>query len=102
MQQPNVSASAQKPAAFTGEIIDNAYAGQLIQAFKERFPQETSRIFIKTSTILDAVSGLANVSGIRFMYGMESVDDPMSKVILLIPCNATSTHLAIPNTIVQP
>ena len=36
------------------------------------------------------------------MYGMESVDDPMSKVILLIPCNATSTHLAIPNTIVQP
>lgn len=102
MQQPNVPASAKKPAEFTGDIINNDYAHQLIWAFKEKFPEENSLISIETSTILDSVNGLANVSGIRFMYGMESVDDPMSKVILLIPCNATSTHLPIPNTIVQP
>ena len=97
-----VKLSAKKPAELTGEIIDNAYALQLINGFKEKYPEEVSTILIESSIILNAVKNLSNVSGIRFMYGMESVNDPASKVLLIMPCNATSTHQLIPNVIVQP
>jgi hypothetical protein len=100
MQYPNTS--AKRPAELVGEIIDSNYALQLILGFKETFPGEISVISIKSSTIFNSVKGIPNVSGIRFMYGMGSADDPASKVILLIPCNNTSTSLPVPNTIVQP
>jgi len=100
MHYPTVS--AERPAELVGEIIDSHYALRLIQGFKEKFPGEVSMIPIGSKTIFDAVKGLSNVSGIRFMYGMTSADDPASKVVLLIPCNKTSVHRAIPNTIVQP
>ncbi|MBO9565639.1 MAG: hypothetical protein J7621_22885 [Niastella sp.] len=102
MLHQHPTTTSRKPAALTGELIDSAYALQLKQGFRERFPQEITSIFIKTATVFDAVKELPQVSGIRFMYGMESANDPTSKVILLIPCNSTSAHLAIPNTIVQP
>jgi len=100
MSYPNVS--AKRPAELVGEIIDSHYALRLIQGFKEKFPGEVSMIPIKSKTIFDAVKDLSNVSGIRFMYGMTSADDPVSKVVLLMPCNKSSAHRAIPNTIVQP
>ena len=100
MHYPNLS--VKRPAELAGEIIDNKYALQLIRGFKEKFPGETSVTSIESKTIFDCVKDLSNVSGIRFMYGMESADDPASKVILLIPCNNTSAHRPIPNTIVQP
>lgn len=100
LQHANVA--AKRPAELTGEIIDSAYALQLIQGFRQKFPSEVSSVFIESATIFNAVKDLPNVSGIRFMYGMESVDDPTSKVILLIPCDTTSAHRPIPNTIVQP
>ncbi|MBO9573818.1 MAG: hypothetical protein J7497_16650, partial [Chitinophagaceae bacterium] len=91
-----------RPQELIGEIIDKDLALQLISGFKENFPGEVSKMFIKTSTIFDAVKNLANVSGIRFMYGMESVNDPGSKVLLLIPGNNISPQKAIPNSIIQP
>ena len=100
LQQANVS--AKRPAALIGEIIDSTYALQLIQGFRQKFPSEVSSIFIESYIIFNAVKDLPHVSGIRFMYGMESVNDPTSKVILLIPCDTTSDHRPIPNTIVQP
>ena len=100
MQYPDLS--AKRPAELVGEIIDSHYAQQLIGGFKEKFPGEVSVISIESKTIFDSVKDIPNVSGIRFMYGMRSADDPASKVILLIPCNNTSTRLPVPNTIVQP
>jgi hypothetical protein len=102
MQHQDLNVSAKKPAELTGEIIDNAYALQLINGFNEKYPGEVSTILIESSTIFNAVKDLSNVSGIRFMYGMESANDPASKVLLLMPCNATSTRQLIPNVIVQP
>lgn len=102
MQDQNVNVSAKRSAELTGEIIDSAYALELIRGFGERFPGEVAKVFIESATIFDVVKDLPNVSGIRFMYGMESTGDPASKVILLIPCNTTSAHRPIPNTIVQP
>jgi hypothetical protein len=100
MQQQNVT--SKKPVKLTGEIISDAYALQLISEFKEIFPEEVATISIGSTIIFNAVKDLPNVSGIRFMYGMESADDPASKVILLMPCNTTSIHQLIPNVIVQP
>jgi hypothetical protein len=100
MQYP--IASAKRPAELVGEIIDSNYAQQLIRGFKETFPGEVTVRSIESKTIFNSVKDIPNVSGIRFMYGMGSADDPASKVILLIPCNNTSTHQPIPNTIVQP
>jgi len=94
--------SAKRPAELVGEIIDSNYALQLIRGFKENFPGEVAVIPIASKTIFNSVKDIPNVSGIRFMYGMGSADDPASKVILLIPGNNTSTHQSIPNTIVQP
>lgn len=98
-QHPTAS---RRPAELAGEIIDSTYALQLIQGFKEKFPGEVSKISIESAIIFNAIKDLSNVSGIRFMYGMESANDPTSKTILLIPCNVTSVHYRIPNTIVQP
>ena len=42
------------------------------------------------------------ISGIRFMYGFENAGDPESRVLLLMPCNITSTDLSIPNIILGP
>ena len=100
MQYPNTS--AKRSAELVGEIIDSNYAQQLIREFKKTYPGEVTVISIESKTIFNSVKDIPNVSGIRFMYGMGSVDDPTSKVILLIPCNNTSTHLPVPNTIVQP
>src|SRR5450631_1545390 len=103
MQHTNVSElSARRPAESVGEVIDTDYALQLIRGFAEKFPGEVSWISIDTATIFASVKNLSNVSGIRFMYGMELVGDPASKIILLIPCNDTSGGLGIPNTIVAP
>ncbi|AXY73251.1 hypothetical protein D3H65_04340 [Paraflavitalea soli] len=102
MPSYHVNASTKRPAELTGEIIDNAYAQQLIEGFRKQFPGEVSRLFIGVNKIFSAVKDIPNVSGIRFMYGMEKVGDPESKVILLIPCDTASAHRPIPNTIVQP
>lgn len=102
MQQQNLYVSTKRPAEQIGEIIDNAYALELINGFKEKFPEEVCKILIASTTVFNAVKDLAGVSGIRFMFGMESANDPGSKVLLLMPCNVTSTHQLIPNVIVQP
>jgi hypothetical protein len=102
MQYQDLNLVTKRPAELTGEVIDNDYALQLINGFKEKYLGEVSTLLIESITIFNAVKDLPNVSGIRFMYGMESANDPASKVLLLMPCNATSTHQLIPNVIVQP
>jgi hypothetical protein len=91
-----------KAAEFVGEIIENDIAERMIDDFKKEFPKEVSQVEISVETIFRSVENVSNVSGIRFMYGLESSDDPLSRVIVLIPCNNTSTHLSIPNSIIMP
>src|SRR3954470_13782245 len=102
MLHQDLNVPTKRPAELIGEIINNAYALQLINGFREKYPEEVSTLLIESITLFNAVKDLLNVSGIRFMYGMGSANDPASKVLLLMPCNVTSTHQLIPNVIVQP
>jgi len=85
-----------------GQQISRELANYLINGFKQKFPEEKPVVFIGRETIMKALENLDNVSGIRFMYGYGSANDAASRVLLLIPCNNTSTHLAIPNSIILP
>jgi hypothetical protein len=91
-----------RPAEIVGELISREYARQLIDGFTKEYPNTPNKIFISCDLLNNAVKGLSNVSGIRFMYGMVSPNKPDTKIILLIPCNNTSGFNEIPNTIVQP
>lgn len=91
-----------RAAEDVGERISRDTADKLINGFQEKFPTEKQTVFIAKDTILKAIEKLDNVSGIRFMYGFESDQDAESRVILLFPCNNTSTHLAVPNTMMLP
>jgi hypothetical protein len=95
---PYQNVSATRPAESVGEIIDSRYALQLIRGFKEKFPGEIAEIQIETKFIFESMENLSNISGVRFMYGMETAGDPASKVILLIPCNNTRGEGSIPNS----
>jgi len=83
-----------------GQPISREFAGYLTNGFKHNFPGETTSVFISRETILKAIENLDHVSGIRFMYGFEDANNPESRVVLLLPCNDTSVHKAIPNTII--
>jgi hypothetical protein len=91
-----------RAAEDVGQPISTELAAYLTNGFKQKFPGEKPVVFIAKETVMKAIEGLDNVSGIRFMYGYESVNDAASRVLLLIPCNNTSTHLAIPNSIILP
>jgi len=91
-----------RAAEDVGQPISTELAAYLTNGFKQKFPDEKPVVFVAKETIMQAIEGLDNVSGIRFMYGYGSVNDAASRVLLLIPCNNTSTHLAIPNSIILP
>jgi hypothetical protein len=73
-----------------GQIITREYADYLINGFKRRFPSEKSVVFISNETISKAIEGIKDITGIRFMYGFESIDKDgikvLSRTIILVPC----------------
>ena len=95
--------NTKRPAENVGRGLDREYADYLINGFKQKFPKEKSVLFIAKETIIKALEHLDDVSGIRFMYGYESVDNNgirvLSRVLVLIPCNTTNL---IPNSIILP
>jgi len=94
--------STKRVAEDVGQQISGDFADYLTNGFKKKFPEETPSVFITRDTIMRAIDGLDNVSGVRFMYGFESADDSRSRIVLMMPCNNTSTHRAIPNSIILP
>jgi len=91
-----------RTAENVGQPISRELASRLMAGFRQKFPAEKPAVFIAKETIEKALEGFDNVSGIRFMYGIESVNNAESRILLLIPCNNTSTHLNIPNAIILP
>lgn len=85
-----------------GQRISEELSNYLKNGFKQRFPDEKSDVFLSRETIMKSFEHLDEISGIRFMYGFENASDPESRVLLLMPCNITSTALSIPNIIVEP
>ncbi|MGZ3752206.1 MAG: hypothetical protein ACXVAU_13075 [Mucilaginibacter sp.] len=100
-----LASSLKRAAEDEGQRITRDVADYLISGFKKKFPNEKPGVFISRETIMKAVAHLDNISGIRFMYGYESVKNSestvLSRVLLLIPCSNSSTD-QIPNSIILP
>ena len=94
--------NTKRTAENVGQRISREYADRLINGFKQKFPNEKQLVFISKKTILNAIKQAENISGLRFMYGFDAMNDVDSRVILMVPCNNTSTQLAIPNSIILP
>lgn len=94
--------SFRKPAESIGDFIKPDYYQFLIDGYARKHPTETPSVFIPKSLILETLENVPDVSGLRFMYGRRKDADPRSRTIILMPCNNTSTHKAIPNLILRP
>ncbi|QNK63540.1 hypothetical protein H7F33_03275 [Pedobacter sp. PAMC26386] len=94
--------TTKRAAQDVGQRINEELADYLKNEFKQQFPAEKLVVFLTRETIMKSFDHLGDVSGIRFMYGLEKAGDSRSRVLLLIPCNTTSTNLNIPNIIVDP
>jgi hypothetical protein len=94
--------ATKRAAQDVGQRISGKLSDYLKNGFKQKFPCEKSVVFVSKETILKSFEHPDQISGIRFMYGFENGGDPESRVLLLMPCNITSTDLSIPNIIVKP
>jgi len=91
-----------KPHRSVGGSISPRRSEDLQTGFDRRFPGESAGVFIRKEYLLAALRQCPDASGLRFMYGLRSAGDPLSRVIVMVPCNSTSSHLSIPNSIILP
>ncbi|MGY0037335.1 hypothetical protein [Pedobacter sp. NJ-S-72] len=94
--------ATKRAAQDVGQRISEELSDYLKNGFKQKFPCEKSVVFVSKDAIMKSFEDPDQISGIRFMYGFENADDPESRVLLLMPCNITSTDLSIPNIIIEP
>ncbi|WP_439694955.1 hypothetical protein ACFGVS_17745 [Mucilaginibacter sp. AW1-7] len=82
-----------------GEFITEDYYRELAQNFRTKFPSEAR--FVNLSKLaVETVLSDSNVSGIKFMNGLTDVNDPSSRILVLIPANYTMNN-SLPNAIIN-
>jgi hypothetical protein len=100
--------TSNQTVAIAGQTISREHADYLINGFKENFPNEKPTVFISKETLLKAASQIDNISGIRFMYGFEAVNNGearvLSRMLVLKPCvniagEAVPAAIALPEYI---
>lgn len=84
---------------YAGEFITESYYHELVRNFNSKFPSEVASVMISKAVIETALSG-NNVSGIKFMNGLENAHDPSSRMLVLIPGNFT-TNNNLPNSVIN-
>ncbi|SEO58469.1 hypothetical protein SAMN05192574_109179 [Mucilaginibacter gossypiicola] len=82
-----------------GEFISESFYQELTENFQQKFPTEVKSVMLSRAAVETALSG-ENVSGIKFMNGLEDANDPSSRMLVLIPCNYTVTA-SLPNSIIK-
>jgi len=82
-----------------GEFISESFYKELTENFQQKFPTEIRSVTLNRMAVETAMSG-ENVSGIKFMNGLEDANDPSSRILVLIPCNYTVTA-SLPNSIIN-
>jgi hypothetical protein len=87
-----------EPQCIGGFINPDRYQ-ELTQNFRSSFSGEVASVTI-TKSAMQAVLSDVEVSGIRFMNGLEDANDPASRILVLIPGNYTSAG-SLPNVIVK-
>ncbi|WDF77525.1 hypothetical protein PQ469_26930 [Mucilaginibacter sp. KACC 22773] len=82
-----------------GEFITESFYKELTEDFQKKFPSEIRSVSLSRLAV-EAVLKEDNVSGIKFMNGLEDANDPSSRILVLIPANRTVTN-SLPNSIIN-
>jgi hypothetical protein len=82
-----------------GEFISESFYQELTENFQQKFPSEVRSVMLSRLAVETVLSG-ENVSGIKFMNGLNDANDPSSRMLVLIPCNYTVTA-SLPNSIIN-
>jgi len=82
-----------------GEFITENLYQELAQNFRTKFPSETRFVNLSKSAVETVLSD-SNVSGIKFMNGLTDVNDPSSRILVLIPTNYTMNN-SLPNAVIK-
>lgn len=82
-----------------GEFITENLYQELAQNFRTKFPSETRFVNLSKSAVETVLSD-SNVSGIKFMNGLTDVNDPSSRILVLIPANYTMNN-SLPNAVIK-
>ncbi|MFB0499344.1 hypothetical protein [Mucilaginibacter sp. NFR10] len=82
-----------------GEFISESFYQELTENFQQKFPTEVKSVMLSRK-VVETVLNAENVSGIKFMNGLEDANDPSSRMLVLIPCNYTVTA-SLPNSIIN-
>jgi len=85
--------------ATVGEFITESYYHELARNFRTKFPSEARFVNLSKSAV-ETVLKEDNVSGIKFMNGLTDVNDPSSRILVLIPANYTMNS-NLPNAIIN-
>lgn len=87
------------PLDAIGQFISHSEYQTLKTGFATRFPDATPAVFLPKQAILDCIKTYPGLSGISFRYGLADVNDPLSRKIILVPCEHTMTATAGPDLV---
>ena len=82
-----------------GAFISQDRYQELAQNFRNSFAGEVTSVTLSKAA-LETILNDANVSGIKFMNGLENANDPTSRLLVLMPANYTSPN-GLPNAIIK-
>ena len=87
------------PLDAIGQFISHSEYQSLTSGFATRFPDATPAVFLSKQAILDCISTYPRLSGISFRYGLTDVNDPLSRKIIMVPCEHTMSATAGPDLV---
>jgi len=82
-----------------GEFITESYYRELALNFGAKFSSEARFVNLSKSAVETVLSD-SNASGIKFMNGLTDVNDPSSRILVLIPANYAMNN-SLPNAIIN-
>ena len=85
------------PLRSVGKLIAAAEFQTLKTGFAEKFPEEAATVFLPKQAILDCIATYPRLSGISFRYGLTDAADPLSRKIIMVPCEHTADTNGAPD-----
>jgi hypothetical protein len=85
------------PLASIGKLIAAAEFQDLSKGFAVKFPEEVAAVFLPKQALLECIATYPGLSGISFRYGLSNVADPLSRKIIMVPCEHTTDGNGLPD-----
>lgn len=77
------------PLEAIGQFISHSEYQTLKTGFAAKFPGAAPAVFLSKQSILDCIKTYPCLSGISFRYGLADVNNPLSRKIIMVPCEHT-------------